>query len=606
MSHIVPADNNSVCKTTSIAEINTMHPPVAAETRNPVFAPPTSPKSTSFRLAFQNKALLQQRNFIKFLNNSKVCVILPEKKWYFDLLIFILCCVTVITTPLAIAFDINFPHEFVLSIFFMIDTILTFFTARILEDCHDRIDEEIAHEMGIDNKKSYILQTEEGKYYTTDRQKIFMGYAEDKTGLIFDILCFADWGRLFVDNNSTLCCSGRLNVRFIFDLLLFARLARFKRVYHTVKPAVRWIRSNSPVSGIIEVLSYFLLACHYLGCFFFFVSSVESAVTGGLGSFGTNFTGVPWVAQESAGVCDASIQNCGVTGAGIMVSANMAGKATQYITVLYFAVTTLSTVGFGDVAPVTNIERLFFIFIYLIGIIFYASILGAITVYLDAVNYNSKIRKEFFGSFGMFLRRNKKSLPKVFCDKMKRYATVQWRRKSASNRLTMICNKYLPYHMHSRLRIQMYRVFVARADIFKNAPVGVIQNIVRCIQPGMCIAGDYIFRVDEHGTEMYMLHSGCVDVTSKENQHIATLPAGSFFGEISLIVEQPRSATVRAKTNCEYFVLTNASFKKTLALYTEWGKRFKADVISRLDSGSQADEISKLLRANCLSLSQKR
>ena len=55
----------------------------------------------------------------------------------------------------------------------------------------------------------------------------------------------------------------------------------------------------------------------------------------------------------------------------------------QIITSLYFALTTLSTVGYGDLFPVSQIERVFAVIVMLLGVAFFSFIMGNIMTIVE-------------------------------------------------------------------------------------------------------------------------------------------------------------------------------------------------------------------------------
>lgn len=62
-------------------------------------------------------------------------------------------------------------------------------------------------------------------------------------------------------------------------------------------------------------------------------------------------------------------------------------------------------------------------------------------------------------------------------------------------------------------------------------------------------AGDTIFTEGEHGDEFFVVVRGEVEIRSG-NRRLETLGQNSIFGEMALIDDSPRSATVVALTEC--------------------------------------------------------
>ena len=74
-------------------------------------------------------------------------------------------------------------------------------------------------------------------------------------------------------------------------------------------------------------------------------------------------------------------------------------------------------------------------------------------------------------------------------------------------------------------------------------------------------AGTVLCTEGETGREFFVIVDGTVEVEAK-GKKLASLGAGSFVGEIALLEQVPRMATVTAKTPLRFFVLTRESFKR--------------------------------------------
>lgn len=59
-------------------------------------------------------------------------------------------------------------------------------------------------------------------------------------------------------------------------------------------------------------------------------------------------------------------------------------------------------------------------------------------------------------------------------------------------------------------------------------------------------AGQFIVRQGQVGTGLYVIVDGSVSVVRGADDKLATLNAGDFFGELSVIDQQPRNASVQA------------------------------------------------------------
>ena len=76
-------------------------------------------------------------------------------------------------------------------------------------------------------------------------------------------------------------------------------------------------------------------------------------------------------------------------------------------------------------------------------------------------------------------------------------------------------------------------------------------------------AGKVLVKEGEIGGEFYVIMNGEAEAT-REGQSIATFGEGDFFGEVSLVQDVPRNATVTATTPIRCFVITRGRFLNLL------------------------------------------
>ena len=73
-------------------------------------------------------------------------------------------------------------------------------------------------------------------------------------------------------------------------------------------------------------------------------------------------------------------------------------------------------------------------------------------------------------------------------------------------------------------------------------------------------AGKVLAREGDFGDEFFMIDAGTAEVT-RGGDAIAELGAGDFFGEMALLEEDRRTATVTAKTPMSLIVMTRSNFR---------------------------------------------
>ena len=94
-------------------------------------------------------------------------------------------------------------------------------------------------------------------------------------------------------------------------------------------------------------------------------------------------------------------------------------------------------------------------------------------------------------------------------------------------------------------------------------------------------AGHTLVNEGERGLEFFVIVDGRARVT-RHGQDVGELGPGDFFGELALLTDAPRNATVTAVTPLEAIVLSRKEFEATLAEAPRMTRRIMSGMATRL------------------------
>lgn len=186
----------------------------------------------------------------------------------------------------------------------------------------------------------------------------------------------------------------------LLRLLRIVRFLRILRLLRVIKLLMRledYIVSDR-MNALVEFLKLMLIIifiAHWIACFFWFVGANEL----------TN-NGQSWILK--AGIQDSAIED-------------------KYLTSLYWAFTTMTTVGYGDVHPSTPNERLYGFFAMLVACGVFAYTVGNIGEMVTRLNLQATQYKEKMTYVNQFLIH--KEIPKDIRMKVRNYLEYVWTSK---------------------------------------------------------------------------------------------------------------------------------------------------------------------------------
>lgn len=186
---------------------------------------------------------------------------------------------------------------------------------------------------------------------------------------------------------------------------------------------------------------------------------------------------------------------------------------------MWWAIVTLTTVGYGDVVPVTLVGRMIAGVTMVMGLMMLALPVGIIaTAFADEIH-----RREFVVTWGM----------------------------------------------------------VARVPLFSELDANDIAEIMRYLRAQTVPADTLIVRRGESAQSMYFIASGLVEVELPKNK--TRLGEGQFFGEIAIIQKTRRTASVRAVEPTKLLILDARDLNVLIEHNPALGKRIEQVVSERTE-----------------------
>ncbi len=251
--------------------------------------------------------------------------------------------------------------------------------------------------------------------------------------------------------------------------------------------------------------------------------------------------------------------------------------STNYVQALYWTVTTLTTVGYGDILPQTNLQMTYAMLVQLIGFATFGYLIGNVVTIIsrrDPSTMQYQKNMENLAS-ALQIRDLNRNLQKRILN------YYNYLRKEKVGYDESIFLESLPSTLQTEAELELKKNFIVGIDLFKNASVEFVTRIAIKLELLIITPGETLMKQHEVGNEMYFIISGMLDVI-RDGNSIFLLKEGDFFGEMALVDNKPRTATVKARSYCNLYKLERSIFEKIISDFPEIAEQIKAKAKSRI------------------------
>ncbi|XP_067115235.1 potassium voltage-gated channel subfamily H member 1b [Osmerus mordax] len=348
----------------------------------------------------------------------------------------------------------------------------------------------------------------------------------------------------------------------LFSSLKVVRLLRLGRVARKLD---HYIEYGAAV--LVLLVCVFGLAAHWLACIWYSIGDYEVI------DEDTNSVRVDsWLYQlgESAG----TPYRFNATGLGRWEGGP--SKDSVYITSLYFTMTSLTSIGFGNIAPTTDGEKIFAVAMMMIGSLLYATIFGNVTTIFQQMYANTNRYHEMLNSVRDFLKLYQ--VPKGLSERVMDYIVSTWSmsRGIDTDKVLQIC----PKDMRADICVHLNRKVFKEHPAFRLASDGCLRALAMEFQTIHSAPGDLIYHAGESVDSLCFVVSGSLEVI-QDDEVVAILGKGDVFGDIfwKEVTLAQACANVRALTYCDLHVIKRDALQKVLEFYTAFSNHFSRNLL---------------------------
>lgn len=134
-----------------------------------------------------------------------------------------------------------------------------------------------------------------------------------------------------------------------------------------------------------------------------------------------------------------------------------------------------------------------------------------------------------------------------------------------TNNSTLNTNQEMVGYDSKKMKTKSLKKMLSQVEYFKNFSEVEIRQLVQIGYRKYLEKEEILFRENDSGDTFYIVLSGMVEVYVESiDKHLTDLGEGGFFGELSLMLGMPRSATVKAREKTILFCINQSNFSKLL------------------------------------------
>eukprot|EP00854_Cymbomonas_tetramitiformis_P012991 gene12991-15353_t len=353
----------------------------------------------------------------------------------------------------------------------------------------------------------------------------------------------------------------------LFRLMKLLRLIRIKRLLERYQDDLFEI---VPIIDLLKLISVLFFLGHFFGCFFYFFSTDE------------------WrTASEREQVAEGILTPWLLSYELHPIEDGETDLLTRYIACMYWAFTTMTTVGYGDISAATLAERSFAILSMIAGGFVFSGIIGSMTSVLNSFSFAQNAYKQKMDEVGAFVKQN--MLPKKLRVQILSFYRQQEELLGS-----------LPINLRQQAADIIVGPTVLKSSFFADIhEVFLLSFISRGVLSTYGI-NTVLFEMGSPSTGLHLIQKGTAILLDNDSCVLKTFEDGQYFGEGCFFGELLRPYSIYSTSIITSWYVEKGAVVDLFEAYPEQKAMLQDRYVARWEKLKQTPEENKVSVATYL------
>ncbi|KAI1701462.1 cyclic nucleotide-binding domain-containing protein [Ditylenchus destructor] len=247
-----------------------------------------------------------------------------------------------------------------------------------------------------------------------------------------------------------------------------------------------------------------------------------------------------------------------------------------YISALYFTMSCMSTVGFGNIASTTFAEKVFGVCMMIISALLYAAIFGHMTTIIQQMTSSTVRYHEMISNVREFIKLQE--VPNELAERVMDYIVSTWAMTKGIDTSKVL--SYCPKDMKADICVHLNRKVFNEHSCFRLASDGCLRQLAMFLENNHAAPGDLLYHTGESVDALWFVVSGSLEVI-QDDEVVAILGKGDVFGDEFWNSNKTgqSAANVRALTYTDLHVIKKENLMHVLTFYKAFANSFARNLV---------------------------